>query len=208
MNLSTQWQNVNNKLNKCLSLTTHILHKEGAYTPLEYIQSSGTQYIVTDYTPNSETTIELQYRLTSGNNSQGLLSAYSTWADNSYLLYTYNGVNWTFGGKKIAAPADISTIYTLNLYKGRIIRNGTTVTDVTTGTFTNINCPIWLFKAASNQYPAYYKLYYFKIWQNNELVRNFIPVKDESNIVCLYDTVTKEFFYNSGTGTFIAGPEI
>lgn len=47
------------------------------------------------------------------------------------------------------------------------------------------------------------RLYEFKIWNENlELVRNFIPVLDKNDEPCFYDLVTKEFFYNQGTGQF------
>ena len=48
-------------------------------------------------------------------------------------------------------------------------------------------------------------LYSCKIWKAGVLVQNFIPVKDENNIVCLYDKISNAFFYNQGTGGFIAG---
>ena len=41
----------------------------------------------------------------------------------------------------------------------------------------------------------------------NTVVGNFIPVKRNSdNVVGMYDTVTKTFFTNAGTGVFTAGP--
>ena len=48
-------------------------------------------------------------------------------------------------------------------------------------------------------------MYYFKIYDNNELVRNFIPGLDPNGTPCLYDTVLKIPFYNSGTGEFLYG---
>ncbi len=38
-------------------------------------------------------------------------------------------------------------------------------------------------------------------------IRDFIPViEKETGVVCLYDKITEEFYYNLGTGNFIAGP--
>ena len=40
-------------------------------------------------------------------------------------------------------------------------------------------------------------------------IRDFIPViEKETGVVCLYDKITQQFYYNLGTGSFIAGPEI
>ena len=46
------------------------------------------------------------------------------------------------------------------------------------------------------------KLFYFKITEENALVRDFIPVLDKAGVACLYDRVSKQFFYNSGSGQF------
>ena len=46
------------------------------------------------------------------------------------------------------------------------------------------------------------RLYYCKLYYNNTLVRDFIPVLDPSGIPCLYDYVSKNYFYNNGTGAF------
>ena len=46
-------------------------------------------------------------------------------------------------------------------------------------------------------------IYYCKIYQNNALVRDLIPViRNSDNVIGLYDTVNKKFYTNSGTGTF------
>lgn len=53
------------------------------------------------------------------------------------------------------------------------------------------------------------RLYYFRLYENNVLVRDFIPCRMlDTNTVCLYDKVTDTFFTNAGTGTFVAGPEV
>ena len=72
--------------------------------------------------------------------------------------------------------------------------------------------PLYLF-SRNNDGVSYdigaHKIYYAKIWDdNNSLVRDFIPVKDPSGVVCLYDKVSGNFFYNAGTGNFIAGPDL
>lgn len=51
-------------------------------------------------------------------------------------------------------------------------------------------------------------LYNFKIYKNDIKIMDLIPVKDLNGVVCLYDKVSKTFFYNQGTGNFTAGREI
>ena len=52
------------------------------------------------------------------------------------------------------------------------------------------------------------KIYYVKIYDNDVLVRDFIPVLDKDGTPCMYDKVEHKLYYNAGTGDFIAGPII
>lgn len=45
-------------------------------------------------------------------------------------------------------------------------------------------------------------MYSFKIYLNNILVRNYIPVLDDNGVACLFDTTTNTFAYNQGVGEF------
>jgi len=47
------------------------------------------------------------------------------------------------------------------------------------------------------------RMKYFRIYENYEMKRNFNPVLDKVKIPCLYDKISKSFFYNQGTGTFL-----
>jgi hypothetical protein len=44
--------------------------------------------------------------------------------------------------------------------------------------------------------PAITNLYYFKMYLDDVIVRDFIPVKDADGVVCLYDKATRTFFYS------------
>lgn len=52
------------------------------------------------------------------------------------------------------------------------------------------------------------KIYAAKLYDNDILVRDFIPVLDGKGTPCMYDKVEEKFYYNAGTGQFIAGPVI
>ena len=60
----------------------------------------------------------------------------------------------------------------------------------------------------STQYFGKIKLYSCEIYDGSTLVRDFIPCKNPSGAVGLYDTVNGTFYGNSGTGAFTAGAEI
>ena len=51
--------------------------------------------------------------------------------------------------------------------------------------------------------------YYFQIYDGDTILRNFIPCYRKSdNEPGMYDTVSKTFFTNSGTGTFLVGNDV
>ena len=52
-----------------------------------------------------------------------------------------------------------------------------------------------------------FRVYYCKIWNGNELVRDFVPCEYEGAIG-LWDKVNNQFYANNGTGEFVAGPTI
>lgn len=190
------------------------------YTQLEYIESTGTQYIDTAFKPNQDTTCEVSlYKNT--NNSCRIFGAWSTsyhentfsigtdGPDNSYIGYDsqYDGSD---NGKKI--PTIPNGNHIVGLYKN-IYKLDSNI--IKTYNYQNFTCTksIYLFvqhthDGALEQYGAY-RLYYCKIWDNNTLVRNMIPVKRKSdNVLGLYDKVNNVFYMNRGTGNFIAGPAV
>lgn len=70
------------------------------------------------------------------------------------------------------------------------------------------------FKANLFSYGGSSKSYYtrirdVKIYSSDDTLKyHFIPVEDANGTLCMYDTVNKNYHYNSGTGTFISGGEI
>ena len=199
------------------------------YIPLEYIESTGTQYIDTDYyvtsnniridtkiytasmpaLPDNEQTIISNQDDSTGRFVLGLFdntvfgySRNASGKDNNVVSARYTGANML---TIIAEYNYTNSIKTLNV-------NNTITTATQNATISNSNSKALLFRnapvpAGTNWFIGY--LYYFKLYNNSVLVRDFIPVKRKSdNEVCLYDKVTNQFFTNQGTGSFIAGPEI
>ena len=71
------------------------------------------------------------------------------------------------------------------------------------GTYATDNFRIFACTSKSDiLYYTYQKLYGMKITINNVLTKDFLPALDSNNVPCLYDKVSKQYFYNAGTGTF------
>lgn len=53
---------------------------------------------------------------------------------------------------------------------------------------------------------AFMSLYGFRITRDNTVIMNLVPCINPNNEIGMYDTVSKTFLGNAGTGDFIAGP--
>ena len=76
----------------------------------------------------------------------------------------------------------------------------------------NSGCNIYIFSANLGGSPKtndgdFRRFYYFKIWDNDILVRDFIPVRVGPQDY-LFDRVSLKLFGNSGKGAFVVGPDL
>jgi hypothetical protein len=109
----------------------------------------------------------------------------------------------------VSLTIEVDTEYTIKAFPSdNFIINDTIYTALSSGTSKDTT-PLYMFTYGGNpgdsQYTGKSQVYYCKIWQDGELVRDFIPVLDEDNVACLYDLVTESYFYNIGTGDFLSG---
>ena len=51
-------------------------------------------------------------------------------------------------------------------------------------------------------------IYYFKMYNGANLVRDMVPCKTPQGAVGMYDLQNNQYYSNGGTGAFIAGPEV
>lgn len=195
--------------NNCVNTTNIILGNRPEYTQLTYIQANGTQWLDTGYTPNDNTNIIIELSDIVKPNETAMFGANTTWKEYSYLLYCLNSraMNWTYNGP-ITVTSDLTSKHTITMYRSTVTLDGSTVSMDTQINSSAVNSTLTLFSIPGGQYRGSYKLYSFKIYENDALIKNYIPVKDVSNVVCLYDTINKQYIYNQGTNKFISGEEV
>jgi hypothetical protein len=196
--------------------------KMANYIPIEYLESTGTQYIDTGYVYNTNSRLSLSVKI--GRPAQYISGekAIITNARNSASIgcgiFYNNGLIRCFN-----APWKSENINAqdTNMLSDTIIINGWFGSDGfycdfanspktgneynTQSSFSILLFSRWELESEYN-FPG--KIYYAKIYDNNILVRDMIPVLDLNGTPCLYDKVTQQFFYNQGTGQFIAGPAL
>ena len=70
----------------------------------------------------------------------------------------------------------------------------------------NNDYTLYLFKFNGNvTYSSNCEIYSCKIYKGTDLALDLIPAKDENNVACMFDNVSRTYFYNAGTGTFLYG---
>lgn len=183
------------------------------YTQLEYIESTGTQWIDLKQNPNQNSSIELKFELTSNdNNTYGICGCRnsSTGANGALVLFKINSNRFdAYIGNKVQQI----TLETSGIHIATISGTNITIDDleysVAGGSFTG---DYSFLISAVNQLngvdsrKASIKIYYAKGTIETNL--NLVPCKNSSNEVGLYDLIYGTFYPNAGTGTFIAGPEV
>ena len=180
------------------------------YTELEYIESSGTQYIDTGVSsfPAQSTHVTLDVDWLSG---LGCYFGCST----SYMWHVI-AVQDTLirsGYMNNSSKADISTVigrYIVDKNGTYTNVNGVKISHPSAGV--TISASIYLLacntsSGVSNIADAA-RIYSCKISSGSLLIRQFVPCKNSSGEVGLYDEVNDVFYGNAGTGVFIAGPEV
>lgn len=86
------------------------------------------------------------------------------------------------------------------------INNISTLSDSYSDFQSNYN--MYIFAVNQKNNPENYstiKLYEFKIYDDNLIIRKFIPMLDKTKKACLYDMVECKCYYNQGTGEFLYG---
>ena len=189
-------------------------HSKGlpaGYTELAYIQSSGTQFIDTGFKPNQDTSFEADFEILEydasnlcvfgARNSLNLRYELFARNDNKYQIYYNTSFSFDFPG--------IINRHSLSMQKNVCNLDGISYSG-TYGTF-QINYNFGLFTVNNagkwdSRIPLM-RLYSAKLYDNDVLVRDFVPCINASGEVGLYDLVGKQFYGNAGTGVF-TGSEV
>ena len=189
------------------------------YTQLEYIESSGTQYIDTGISAPNGFKVVIDWEFKSINQYDNVIGADNGGPTfNLLCVGSANNDYWQLGAghtKDSSTKPVVNTRYNINLSTEKNsayieVNNKSLLTFADSNTRTTNNLFIFADdeKGTANFFSSA-KMYSCKIINNDETVRNYIPAKRNSDgVVGLYDLISKTFFTNAGTGTFTAGSEI
>ena len=194
-----------------------LVYQAGKPIFLDYIESTGEQYINTDYIMTSDVQeVECEFQYTDKTDTQQI---FGTNAGSSSGIYpsTNSGNIFIRGGSNsyvvnfamdytkkhtLYAKAEVGQLF-IATFDGKTKQSTNAIAVI------NTTHPWYLFGLnKGDNSDAIYKykgrIYLFKMYDNGVLVRDLRPCIDPKGIVCMYDMVTKKYFYNQGTGTFKA----
>ena len=174
------------------------------YKRLEYIQSSGTQYVDSGFKPNSNTKVVADYYTTS---TQGaVIGSDNSWMNSDFVIEVHFAAfcSTMYGHSSVPSGRHVAT-----LDKGVFSLDGETLATMA-GTFTgNYNLTLFaLNRSNSIQEYGTLRLYSCQIYDNGTLIRDYIPCQTTSGEIGLWDDVNSVFYGNAGTGAFTAGPVV
>ena len=187
------------------------------YTAVDYLQSSGEQWINTEITPSQDTKVIIKFMadkwgyesLIGGRANSNSNDQFTTYFDadlGGRFLFRMDGMSSaiTYTGFKL------NTIYTAELSGTKMeftLEDGTIsfTSGVTISDFSS-TIPMLLFKAQNVGGTGLYgKVYSCKIYHQDSLVRDFVPCLDANGKPCMYDFVSQKPFYNKHVGSFTWG---
>ncbi len=191
-------------------------------TRLEYIESSGTQWIDTGVRGRVGVSAEADVTCTSMGD-QTILGSRIDDNDTRFNVIHWNASDficglgghgyWYWAGRHVIEAGERHLVRSVmadgdqSIYlDGNLI--GTPKTYRSAFDSKRSMYLLTLHKGSGTIYPAHARLHSAKIWLDGILQRDFVPCRDANDEVCLYDLVSGEYFRNIGSGSFAAGGEV
>ena len=198
------------------------------YQSVNYIKSTGTQYITTNIVPDvtDKVVVDIQFGsvvdVSTGPTLnligvRGFSVGFTHFDDNSEDMNFFLGYSWYSGMSasiyQISSPANKTQRQNLTIVRGNSTYGNKSCSANASVTITP-SSPIDIFgyyNDNSDQHTPYrgfeMSVYGVKIYDSsNVLTHNLVPLKRIADgELGLYDTITDTFYSNSGTGTFIEG---
>ena len=185
------------------------------YQQVDYIESTGGQYIDTGFKPGFNTKVIVDVEVSTAASGNCLLFG-SRDAYGSRMFET----GWNTS-KEMSNDYGAYREFTQTNYSGRLLVerdkeklkvNGTQVSAVSGAS--NFTAPVNMTIFCWNQTAGTiasggFKMYSCKIYDNNVLIRDFIPCyKKAEGTIGMYDLIGETFYSNSGSGVFVKGQDV
>lgn len=176
------------------------------YTQIEYIESTGNQAINTGITPDLNTRVTMSFEMkTAPNKNVAIFAAVGQFS----LRWTGSVFRHVTGSNTQDFSNNIGAVGRHHADKNGVTCTVDSETKTANVSSINITTPIYFCAINNNGLTAFSSvmIYGAQIYQNEMLVRDFIPCKNASGVAGLMDVVNNVFYASEGTGQFIAGSD-
>ena len=183
-----------------------------------YLVGNGIGYFNTHHEFTANTRIEFKFMCMHTNDDNRDLTGFGNNKDFWLLVEFDNNRMDYYSGRNGESVQNYWYVSTNKMYDGAFdAKNGsftfnsdTSVLYPTRGI--GMEIPIFAVHRTSgeftNQMTDMLRLYAFKIYEDDVLVKDYVPAQDSNGITCLYDKVNDEYLYDAtGTNTFEYGEE-
>ena len=183
---------------------------------VEYLESTGTQYIDTGIIGGSSSKVEISAASPNtaynmglfGSRNASLVKAFTVWQRATTADVGFDFADDATNRVDAYAAWDTSGVNTVIKDGPNNTLNGVAGKNNATATF-SCEYPFYLFcvntaGTATSIFSG--RIYACKIWQGSILVRDYIPVR-VGDVGYMYDRVSGRLFGNAGTGAFVVGPD-
>lgn len=171
--------------------------------PVQYLRTTGTQKINLQVIPSTNTKIQMKFRNIT--KTGGQIIGYQITDSRDWRFFNYNNaayfdiVNKRITGGTINQGTDYE-IELGNYYVKNLLTN-TNIVSGTAFSYTGESNIVLNGDTSPNMF------YYVKIFDGNNLIKDFIPVRI-GQVGYMYDKVSGQLFANNGTGNFTLGPDL
>ena len=181
------------------------------YTLCEYIESNGTQYIDTGVIAKSGIRTKIDCSIDDLSLTSNIFGAYSN-SNRIYIHYdtseklllgyrAYNRVNYNLqSGTRYLIDAEFKAGKQSMLIDGTEIYSGTDTSEITT------NCSAFLGAMNSGTSASLFAkmtIYSCQIYDNDVLVRDYVPMANEQGVCGLWDNVNGVFYTSANGNNFL-----
>ena len=188
------------------------------YTAVNYLQSSGEQWIEMGVAPNQNTKAVLKIKINVFTDKGASLIGSRTDGNLNDQFFTYldyiGGTRFLFrmdGQPQAISWTGLTTdkIYTVTLSGTEMKAELEDGTSAFSRTFSvsdfesTVTMALFKSKPLDNGFQG--RIYSCKHYSGDELIQDFQPCLDAEGVPCMFDFVSRKSFYNVGTGSFTWG---
>ena len=177
------------------------------YTTVNYLQSSGSQYIDTGRKLTQDSDIIIDFKIVENNKNAGIFGSRESAAKNNLALFRDRSL--FVGDFSEYQQHRFTTNLSLERIKIRMNKAGVWVNDILKTSWSNVanfETPTngLIFDVGNNNWTgnkASMRLYSY----TDRNAQKLVPCLDTDGVPCMFDLISQKPFYNAGTGSFTWG---